>query len=97
MRLYRMIFLSTMAELGRFLIILGGTIFVIGLLLYFGGRLPWFGSLPGDIVVRRDNFTLYVPLLSLPTSFRGRWIGGLGASDTATAQASMPGLDGYAP
>ena len=28
------------------------------------GRVPWLGRLPGDILVRRDNFTFYFPLAS---------------------------------
>jgi hypothetical protein len=45
--------------LGRLLIVLGLAIAGIGLLVTLG--LP-LGRLPGDIVVRRDNFTFYVPL-----------------------------------
>lgn len=48
--------------MAKLLMILGGGLFAVGLLLYFGARLPWFGSLPGDIAVKRDNFTLYAPL-----------------------------------
>ncbi len=33
-----------------------------GLLLSFGGRLPWLGRLPGDIVVERPGFHFYLPL-----------------------------------
>jgi hypothetical protein len=40
----------------------GGALFLFGVLFWLGGRLPWFGNLPGDIVVKRDNFTLYMPL-----------------------------------
>ncbi len=45
--------------MGRLLIVLGLVIAGIGLLVTLG--LP-LGRLPGDIVVRRDNFTFYVPL-----------------------------------
>jgi membrane protein implicated in regulation of membrane protease activity len=51
-----------MIDIGRLLMLLGGAVFVIGLLFFLGGRLPWFGNLPGDIVVKRDNFTLYAPI-----------------------------------
>lgn len=51
-----------MGELGRWMMLAGGALFVVGALVWLGGRLPWFGNLPGDIVVRRDNFTLYAPL-----------------------------------
>ncbi len=32
------------------------------LLLLSGGKLPWLGRLPGDIVIKRENFTAYFPL-----------------------------------
>lgn len=51
-----------MAEFGRVMMIAGGGIFLLGLLLFFIGRIPGFGQLPGDITIQRDNFTLYMPL-----------------------------------
>ena len=51
-----------MGEMGRWMMFAGGALFVLGVLFWLGGRLPWFGNLPGDIVVKRDNFTLYAPL-----------------------------------
>jgi DUF2905 family protein len=47
--------------MGRFLVILGLAILIIGLLWPFLSRLG-LGRLPGDIVIERDNFTLYIPL-----------------------------------
>jgi hypothetical protein len=45
----------------RFLIILGITLFAAGVLW------PWLtklglGRLPGDIIIRRENFSLYFPI-----------------------------------
>ena len=49
--------------IARFLIILGLIIFGAGVLLNFaGGSLKWFGRLPGDIYIKRGNFTFYFPL-----------------------------------
>jgi len=42
--------------------VMGAGLFLIGLLIVFGARFPWFGHLPGDIVIKRDNFTLFAPL-----------------------------------
>ena len=53
-----------MVELGKILIFLGGVLVVIGALLTFGGKLPWLGRLPGDIVIERDNFTFYFPIVT---------------------------------
>lgn len=51
-----------MADIGRIMMIAGGSIFLLGLLFVVGGRFSWFGQLPGDITVQRDNFTLYAPI-----------------------------------
>jgi uncharacterized membrane protein YkgB len=48
--------------LGKMLILLGVVIIVIGLLLLVGEKIPWIGRLPGDIIIRKKNFTFYFPL-----------------------------------
>jgi DUF2905 family protein len=53
-----------MGDLGRTLLVVGGVLFVVGLLLTFGARIPGLGRLPGDIVYRKGNFTFYFPLVS---------------------------------
>ena len=47
----------------RFLISLGVAIVLLGVVWWLAERLG-FGRMPGDIVVRKKNFTLYVPLVS---------------------------------
>jgi hypothetical protein len=47
--------------MAKLLMLVGGGLFFMGLLFFFGARLPWFGNLPGDVVVKRDNFTLFAP------------------------------------
>lgn len=49
-------------EIGRLLVILGIGAIVIGGILLFSEKLPWLGKLPGDILVRKKNFTFYFPL-----------------------------------
>lgn len=51
-----------MPSLGKSLIILGLIIAAIGVLLTLAGRIPWLGRLPGDIYVKKENFTFYFPL-----------------------------------
>ena len=51
-----------MPGLGRTLIIFGLLIAALGLLLTLAGKLPWLGRLPGDITIRRENFSFYFPL-----------------------------------
>jgi hypothetical protein len=48
--------------MGKFLIITGAVIALLGVALYFSDRLPSIGKLPGDIVIKRENFTFYFPL-----------------------------------
>jgi Protein of unknown function (DUF2905) len=48
----------------RTLIIVGLVLVAVGLLWPWLGKLP-LGRLPGDIVVRREQFTLYVPITSM--------------------------------
>ena len=49
---------------GRFLIIAGALLIIAGLVIHFGGRFFGLGKLPGDIVVRRTNFTFYFPVMT---------------------------------
>ena len=51
-----------MSEIGKLLIVVGVLIAGIGVVIVLAGRLPWIGRLPGDIYVRRGNFTFYFPL-----------------------------------
>lgn len=51
-----------MAALGKILVISGLVLAVAGLLLLLSERAGWIGRLPGDITIRRENFTLYFPL-----------------------------------
>jgi DUF2905 family protein len=51
-----------MADIGRFLLLVGVLIAVVGALLLFLPRVPWLGRLPGDILVRRGPVTFYFPL-----------------------------------
>jgi hypothetical protein len=53
-----------MNGLGRSLIIIGMVLVVIGLIISFAPRLPWLGKLPGDILIKKENFSFYFPLAS---------------------------------
>ncbi len=54
--------MSPLNELGKFLLIAGIFMVVAGLALVFLDKIPFLGKLPGDIVVRKGNFTFYFPL-----------------------------------
>jgi hypothetical protein len=49
--------------LGKYLIIIGVVLIIAGLLWIAGERLG-LGRLPGDIVIERENFRLYLPIAS---------------------------------
>lgn len=46
---------------GKLLVFLGGALALVGFILMRGG-FSWLGRLPGDIYMKRDNFTFYFPL-----------------------------------
>ena len=48
--------------LGRTLVFAGIAIAAIGGLILASGKLPFIGKLPGDIYIKRDNFSFYFPL-----------------------------------
>jgi hypothetical protein len=54
-----------MAPLGKALVIIGLLIALVGLLAWGGDSLPLvnrLGRLPGDIYIRRANFSFYFPI-----------------------------------
>jgi Protein of unknown function (DUF2905) len=53
---------ETTHYLGKLLIILGAVVAAVGLLFMLSDKIPWLGRLPGDILVRRKNFTFYFPV-----------------------------------
>ena len=53
-----------MEQVGRMLILFGVVLVAVGLVLTLGTRILPLGRLPGDIVIRRDGFTLYFPLMT---------------------------------
>jgi len=52
-----------MNGLGRSLMVMGVILIAAGLLVSFAPKLPtWLGRLPGDISIKRDNFSFHFPL-----------------------------------
>jgi hypothetical protein len=51
-----------MPDLGKSLLITGAVIAAIGALLMLSGKIPWLGRLPGDIYIKRENFSFSFPL-----------------------------------
>lgn len=51
-----------MEQTGKLLMIVGISVLALGALLWLGGKVPGIGKLPGDILIKRGNFTFYFPL-----------------------------------
>ena len=51
-----------MGDLGKTFIFFGLLFFIGGILLTVFGKIPWFGKLPGDILIKKENVTFYFPL-----------------------------------
>ncbi len=54
--------MEPLTHIGKFLVITGIIIIVLGIVLMLAGKVPFIGRLPGDIVIERKNFTFYFPL-----------------------------------
>ena len=52
----------SMHELGKPLIIFGIVLLIVGLFFMFSPKIPFLGKLPGDILIKKDNFTFYAPI-----------------------------------
>jgi len=50
------------SSLGKILIVTGLVIAGIGVLLVLTPKVPWLGKLPGDILIKKDNFRFYFPV-----------------------------------
>ena len=57
-----------MSDLGRWLIVVGVILVVVGAVFLLAPKLPWLGKLPGDISFKRGNFSFYLPVGDLLSS-----------------------------
>jgi hypothetical protein len=57
--------MSGFEGIGRIIIIVGIIMVGLGLFLAFGGRIPFLGRLPGDILIEKGGFTFYFPVVTL--------------------------------
>jgi hypothetical protein len=51
-------------DLGKFMVVAGLLIAVIGALIWSGFGKGWFGKLPGDINYSNQNFSFHFPLVT---------------------------------
>jgi uncharacterized protein HemY len=57
--------------LGRILVAVGLAMATVGVLIVFSDRIPgigalfgWFGKLPGDVSIKRDQFSFHFPIVT---------------------------------
>ncbi len=51
---------------GKYIIIIGTIIILIGILIYFfHNKFSWIGKLPGDIRIEKENLKFYFPLTTM--------------------------------
>jgi len=54
------------SQTGKWIIIAGILIIVIGIVIYFfHDKLNWLGKLPGDIRIEKENFRFYFPTTTM--------------------------------
>ncbi len=51
-----------MMSLGKMLILIGIAAVVIGAAIMLSSKITWIGRLPGDILIKKENFTFYFPI-----------------------------------
>lgn len=55
---------SLMREIGKFLVLTGGVIVLVGIVLWSGFAPKWLGRLPGDIRIEREHGAFYFPIVT---------------------------------
>lgn len=54
------------SDTGKLVIFAGAFILLAGVVIYFfHDKLGWLGNLPGDIRIKRENFSFYFPITTM--------------------------------
>jgi hypothetical protein len=56
--------LSAVRELGKFVVVIGVIITLVGLVMWSGFAPKWLGRLPGDIRIERAHSAFYFPIVT---------------------------------
>ncbi len=54
--------MSPLTQLGKILIVVGAIIILLGILISIAPKVPWIGKLPGDIYIKKKQFSFYFPI-----------------------------------
>lgn len=52
------------SSFGKMIILIGVILLAVGIFITFAGKILPLGRLPGDIFVRKGNFTFYFPIVT---------------------------------
>ena len=52
-------------DLGKWLVLAGIVLVLLGGLMWLLGRIPFFGNLPGDIRIQTQNVSCFIPIVSM--------------------------------
>ena len=55
----------TFLDLGKWLVLAGLGLALLGGMIWLLGHIPFFGNLPGDIRIQTQNFGCFFPLVSM--------------------------------
>lgn len=53
-----------MEAMGKILLILGASLAFLGLIMVLAPHIPFLGKLPGDILIKKDGFSFYFPVVT---------------------------------
>jgi hypothetical protein len=56
--------MTELHQIGKILIFGGIFLLLLGVLIFFGDKIPFLGKLPGDIYIKRKNFIFYFPIVT---------------------------------
>ncbi|HID97052.1 MAG TPA: DUF2905 domain-containing protein [Thermodesulfobacteriaceae bacterium] len=56
--------MNPLHEFGKAVFFIGIVMAVTGLLMTIAPKIPFIGKLPGDIVIRKGDFTFYFPIVT---------------------------------
>jgi hypothetical protein len=56
--------LNAMRELGKFVVVIGVVVTLLGLVMWSGFAPKWLGRLPGDIRIEREHSAFYFPIVT---------------------------------
>ncbi|PYK95026.1 MAG: DUF2905 domain-containing protein [Verrucomicrobia bacterium] len=53
-----------MHDVGKFLMVIGAVVLVLGFIVWSGLAPRWLGRLPGDIRIEREHGAFYLPIVT---------------------------------